>query len=172
MFAKKIIYAAHNIILMKIDDELLYKIFWEPTSRFDYELRVRINDHHPNVDYIDFHKDFIIIATDEENENKLKHPRIEITIDLVWKVESFNRLKNVRKNEIAQIHEVWIEEDGNMKLVESNFDDDARKDLFKLHLETPIDNNRLLTDSESEGIIDVDFVEVNNNQIDMNNDGA
>ena len=172
MFAKEIIYAAYNIILMKVDDELLYKIFWEQTARFDYDLKIRINDKQPNILYIDFYNDFIIIATDEEDENKIKNPRIELLINLVWKVDGFNRLKNTRADEIAQIREVWIQNGDNMKLLESNFDIDVRRDLFKIHLETPVDSKtKLLTDSSTE-IIDVEFTEINNNQIEMNSDGA
>lgn len=175
MFAKEIIYAGHNMILMKVDDELLYKIFWEHTARFDYELRIRINDRQPNIEYIDFYKDFIVIATDEEDEDKIKNPRIELIINLVWKVDSFNRLKNARTDEITQIYEVWVEDkDNKMKLLESNFDIEARRELFKIHFEIPDDSVKLLTDSDtisSTKIIDVEFNEINDKQLKMNDEG-
>ena len=108
-------------------------------------------------------------------KKKIKNPRIELIINLVWKVDSFNRLKNARTDEIAQIYEVWVEDkDNKMKLLESNFDTEARRELFKIHFEIPDDSVKLLTDSDtisSTKIIDVEFNEINDKQLKMNDGG-
>ena len=39
MFANEVKYSDYNVILFKIDDELLQVIFWEATNRFNYDLK-------------------------------------------------------------------------------------------------------------------------------------
>ena len=176
MFANEVKYSDYNVISFKIDDELLYKIFWEATSSFYYDLKIKINDKEPNVLFVDFYKDWLVILTDEDDDTIIEKPTIEFRVNLEWKIQRFNKLVNVRKDEIAQIYEKWAYDGDVMKMVETNFDDDARNDLFKIHLEEEQpDKTKKLVDKEytpSNGVIDVDFVEVNNNQIGMNDNGG
>ena len=176
MFFQFITYPAHNIILAMIDYELLHKIFLEQTNRFDYGLKVNINDKNPNIAFIDYYKDSLVIATDEEDETIPENITIEFHIDLIWKIEEFNGIKNERSDEITQIYEVW-EFDTKKRifvLKESNFTSDVRKDVLNIHLKMPDEEKPALVDKDfidGSEIIDVEFNEVNNKQLTMNDGG-
>jgi hypothetical protein len=176
MFANEVKYSDYNVICFKIDDDLLRNIFWEATSRFYYDLKIKINDKEPNVLFVDYYKDWLVILTDEDDDTFIEKPTIEFRVNLEWKIQRFNKLVNVRKDEIAQIYEKWTYDGDVMKMVETNFDDDARNDLFKIHLEEEqLDKTKKLVDKEytpSNGIVDVDYVEVTDNQIGMNDNGG
>ena len=107
MLFNSITHPAYNVILAKMDDEILWKIFWDATRRFNYDLRVTINENKPNVLFVDYYKDSLVILTDEEDETMLDNITIEFWLDLTWKVGGFNRLVNERMFEINQIHEIW-----------------------------------------------------------------
>ena len=97
---------------------------------------------------------------------------IEFWLDLTWKVGGFNRLENERMFEINQIHEIWEQnENKEYVLKETNFDDVVRKEVFKLKLHNEALDPPKLPDRNKEHvekIIDADFVEINDKQIEMN----
>ena len=66
MLFNSITHPAYNVILAKTDDEILWKIFWDATRRFNYDLRVTINENKPNVLFVDYYKDSLVILTDED----------------------------------------------------------------------------------------------------------
>ena len=173
MFANEVKYPDYNVILFKIDDELLQVIFWEATNRFNYDLKIKINNKEPNVLVVDYYKDWLVILTDEEDDTIVKNPTIEFFVNLTWKIEGFNRLVNTRKDEIIQIYEKWVDDGNTMKMVETTFDDEVRKDVFKLHLDKEPDDDdtiKKIVDKDyvlPHAIIDADFVEVIPNQIEM-----
>ena len=176
MFFQFITYPAHNIILAMIDYELLHKIFLEQTNRFDYGIKVKINDKNPNIAFIDYYNDSLVIATDEDDETIPENITIEFHIDLIWKIDEFNGIKNERADEITQIYEVW-EFDTKKKifiLKESNFTSDVREDVLNIHLKMPEEEKPALVDKDfidGSEIIDVEFNEVNNKQLTMNDGG-
>lgn len=176
MFFNFITYPAHNIILAMIDHELLHKIFLEQTNRFDYGLKVKINDKNPNIAFIDYYNDSLVIATDEDDETIPENITIEFRIDLMWKINMFNRRKNKRSDEITQIYETWVFDIKKKIFVlkESNFTDDVRKDVLHIHF-TMLDEEKLtLVDkdfTDERKIIDVACSEVNNKQLTMDDGG-
>lgn len=172
MLFNSLTYPAYNVILVKIDDEILWKIFWDTTRRFNYELKLKINDKQPNVLFVDYYKDFMVILTDEEDDTMSDNVTIEFWLDLVWKATGFNRLRNDRADEINQVHEIWERIDNNeFVLKETNFDDEVRNDIFKMHLHNDAFDSPMLPNKNKEHIdeiIDADFVEINDKQIEMN----
>lgn len=174
MLFKSIAYKDHNVVLATTDKDILWTVFWEATQRFDYDLRIRINNKRPDVLFVDYYKDFVVILTDEEDERIPKDVTIEFWLDLTWKSKGFNRMRNERYGEINQIHEVWERKDnGEFVLIETNLDDETRSDIFTMHFHNDaLDPKSLPGDKPetNETIIDVDFVEVNDKQIGMNGD--
>lgn len=172
MLFNSITHPAYNVILAKTDDEILWKIFWDATRRFNYDLRVTINENKPNVLFVDYYKDSLVILTDEEDETMSDDITIEFWLDLTWKVGGFNRLENERMFEINQIHEIWEQnENKEYVLKETNFDDVVRKEVFKLKLHNEALDPPKLPDRNKEHvekIIDAEFVEINDKQIEMN----
>lgn len=167
-FVQEIIYDSYNMIFVKIDIEILHRIFLDATRRFDYDLKVKINDKDQDVLYVDLYKEYLVICIDEEDETIPSDVTIEFYISLTWKIDYFNRLRNTRSDEINMIHEVWSRKDGNeFKFIESNFD----YDIFKLRLDTIPTDSIALVDKNMEDtneIIDVEFNEINDKQITMN----
>lgn len=176
MFFQFITYPAHNIILAMIDYELLHKIFLEQTNRFDYGIKVKINDKNPNIAFIDYYNDSLVIATDEDDETIPENITIDFHIDLIWKITEFNGIKNERSDEITQIYESWEfdKEKGIFVLKETNFTSDVREDVLNIHLKMPDEEKPALVDKDfidGSEIIDVEFNEVNNKQLTMNDGG-
>ena len=172
-FAHEIIFPCYNIILMKIDEEMLFKIFLESTNRFDYNFNIVINGISRCCDDAEYHNGYIVFPLWDvpEDENPDYPITIDFHISLIDKVHGFNRKINPHYNEIILIDETWKcdKREESFVLEDTTFSYDTRCEIMNIHLENPPeedDNIKKLPDGEYDEIIDVESHDIDK-MIDM-----
>lgn len=162
-FGSELIFPCYNIVLLKVEEEILFKIFLESTSRFDYEFIIRINGVGRCCDDCEYHNGYIVFPLWDvpEDENPEYPVNIEYSISLYHKTKEFNGLINPRYGEIIQIHEEWYCEKQNEQFVltDTNFSWDTRQDILYIHFEhKPEKDDGVVKQITDDNFIDVSEV--------------
>lgn len=160
---------AYNVLLFKLDDEIIYKVFLKTTSRFYYDITILIDDKRQDIFEIDFNGEYLIILLNNDEEDIKLDKTIEIFLSLKSKTKSFNRFINTRYNEINQIHELWEKNKDVFELKETTLTDENKCDIFKMHFEKSESNNtKAIVDNNCiPDIIDAEFSVSENKMIEM-----
>lgn len=174
MFAQSITIDQYKI-RCKFDNRLLLELFidFQKKFKFDHEWHIKLNDIPLKVFNETYDGSYIWLQYMREDD--IKEPInvgdiISLDIEIWGGKDSFFGKRNLKANDIMFVHESWEVIKSNKSAicqVREEYTDDIIE-LLKPKFGFDMFQKKLQTETDSEpSVIDVEFVEVNENQIEM-----